>query len=187
MIYVVSGTKKVGVDLNEDLVHSSGFCPGGGNEYRQDFVCPTHGLFAMDHVRSYRRPLRRQPPSANLFVRRTLPSHGLCATDLAGKPARHRSQLVGASPQALPPGLPRAGSSLDSGRCQRNARLAKVRGVRSAVDRSGTNALRARGLGSGTDEYRLCAGLDHARLVPVSISLGLVPFHQVGGENAHSA
>src|SRR5512139_1360309 len=35
-----------------------------------------------------------------------------CATDLPGKPARHRSQFIGASPQALPHGFPGTSAAL---------------------------------------------------------------------------
>jgi hypothetical protein len=53
--------------------------------------------------------------------------------------------------------------------------------------RPGAEAPRPRGSGAGTDEHRLCAGLDRHRPVPVGVSAGLVSFQQVGGEDAHVA
>ena len=41
--------------------------------------------------------------------------------------------------------------------------------------------------GRGSDQHRLCAGLDDHRSVPVGVSVGAFPFDQGGGEDAHAA
>ena len=42
-------------------------------------------------------------------------------------------------------------------------------------------------LGVGPDQYRLRPGLDDHRSVPVGLSVGALPHHQGGGEDAHAA
>ena len=42
-------------------------------------------------------------------------------------------------------------------------------------------------LGFGPDQYRLRPGLDDHRSVPVGLSVGALPHHQGGGEDAHAA
>ena len=42
-------------------------------------------------------------------------------------------------------------------------------------------------LGLGPDQYRLRPGLDDHRSVPVGLSVGALPHHQGGGEDAHAA
>jgi hypothetical protein len=187
MIFAISRTKKDGVDLNIKLVQSSGFCSGDGDAYWQDSVCPTHGFFALDPVHTYRRPLRWQPPGTNFFLCRTVSGDGLCAADLPGKLARHRSLPLGPSAQAVPPGLSGAGSALDAGRCQRIPRLAHLCGICSAPDCASQKTVCPGRPGTGIVEHGLRARFDDHRLVSVRVSLGPVPLHQIGGETAHLA
>ena len=77
--------------------------------------------------------------------------------------------------------------ALDLGRCQRVPRLAHLRRICPATDRTGAEALLPRRLGAGTDQHGLRARLDDHRPVPVGVPLGAVPPHQVGGEDAHLA
>ena len=49
------------------------------------------------------------------------------------------------------------------------------------------NAVRRRRTGVGPDQYRLRPGLDDHRSVPVGLSVGALPHHQGGGEDAHAA
>ena len=89
--------------------------------------------------------------------------------------------------EALPHGLSRTGAAIDAGRCQRDARLAHLRGVRPPADCPGEEALRRRQLGLGVDQHGLCSGLHHHRSVPVAVSVGALSLHQGGGEDAHAA
>ena len=84
-------------------------------------------------------------------------------------------------------GLPPAGPALDAGRCQRKARLAYPCGVGPAAHHPGEDAVRRRRTGVGPDQYRLRPGLDDHRSVPVGLSVGALPHHQGGGEDAHAA
>ena len=75
----------------------------------------------------------------------------------------------------------------DAGRCQRKARLAYPCGVGPAAHHPGEDAVRRRRTGVGPDQYRLRPGLDDHRSVPVGLSVGALPHHQGGGEDAHAA
>ena len=89
--------------------------------------------------------------------------------------------------KTLSHGLPPAGPALDAGRCQRKARLAYPCGVGPAAHHPGEDAVRRRRTGVGPDQYRLRPGLDDHRSVPVGLSVGALPHHQGGGEDAHAA
>ena len=122
-----------------------------------------------------------------LSLRRAIPVHGLRPADLPGKPARHRDLPLGPRIETLSHGLPPAGPALDAGRCQRKARLAYPCGVGPAAHHPGEDAVRRRRTGVGPDQYRLRPGLDDHRSVPVGLSVGALPHHQGGGEDAHAA
>ena len=77
--------------------------------------------------------------------------------------------------------------ALDAGRCQRKARLAYPCGCWPAAHHPGEDAVRRRRTGVGPDQYRLRPGLDDHRSVPVGLSVGALPHHQGGGEDAHAA
>ena len=103
------------------------------------------------------------------------------------KPARHRDLPLGPRIETLSHGLPPAGPALDAGRCQRKARLAYPCGVGPVAHHPGEDAVRRRRTGVGPDQYRLRPGLDDHRSVPVGLSVGALPHHQGGGEDAHAA
>ena len=67
----------------------------------------------MDDIRKDCGALWRGSSGADAVLRRTVSGHGVCATDLAGEPARHRDLPVGPAIEALPHGLPRTGAALD--------------------------------------------------------------------------
>ena len=66
-------------------------------------------------------------------------------------------------------------------------RLAYPCGVGPAAHHPGEDAVRRRRTGVGPDQYRLRPGLDDHRSVPVGLSVGALPHHQGGGEDAHAA
>ena len=122
---------------------------------------------------------------ADAFLRRAIPVHGL-------RPATYRESLrddlpLGPRIETLSHGLPPAAPALDAGRCQRKARLAYPCGVGPAAHHPGEDAVRRRRTGVGPDQYRLRPGLDDHRSVPVGLSVGALPHHQGGGEDAHAA
>src|ERR1700680_3304107 len=139
-----------GVDLNL-IGRYSEFFRGVAREHRQNAFPSTHGFSAVEHLYADCRALRWRRSGANVVLCRAISSDGVRTTDLPGEPARYRSLPVGPSLEALLHGLSRAGPAIDSGRCQRDARLAHLRGVRSPADCGGEEALCQRKLGLGAE------------------------------------
>jgi hypothetical protein len=81
--------------------------------------------------------LSRRLQSQSVFVLGSVFVHGLCSTNLPQEPTRHRKLYEGALRSALPPGLPQPCVSQYTGRCQRRARLAHLRGSGDAPDQKG--------------------------------------------------
>jgi hypothetical protein len=99
------------------------------------------------------------------------PVDGLCAVDLPGEPARHRSVSACPAIQALSSWDPLGGGTKHAGQCQHGARLAHICRLRSESDWHcpapvHRGALRCRFEGIGRR-----AGYDDDRLVPVGVSL----------------
>ena len=116
-----------GVDLNTSamICHLSGLWPGDRcHVHRQDLVCATDGLPALDNIFSHRQALPRRPLRQVAFVCAAFSSDGICSTGLPREFARHRS-LFGRSIQQAPPhGLQSADQACNTRRCQRETRLA---------------------------------------------------------------
>ena len=78
-----------GVDLKLAAISGMLFRGGSAHECRKDDFLATDGLPAMEHVRPACRASSRRPRRANISLHRAIPGHGLCPTDVSGKPARH--------------------------------------------------------------------------------------------------
>jgi hypothetical protein len=143
-----------GVDLNL-IGRYSEFFRGVAREHRQNAFRPTHGFSALEHLYADCCALRWRRSGANAVLCRAIPSDGVRATDLPREPARYRGLPVGSSLEALPHGLSRAGPAIDAGRCQRDARLAHLRGVRPPADCPGEEALCQRKFGLGAEQHGL--------------------------------
>ena len=122
---------------------------------------------------------------AQLTYRESLRDSGF--QEISRWTCKQRDLPLGPRIETLSHGLPPAGPALDAGRCQRKARLAYQCGVGPAAHDPGEDAVRRRRTGVGPDQYRLRPGLDDHRSVPVGLSVGALPHHQGGGEDAHAA
>src|SRR5208282_6298784 len=100
-----------------------------------------HGVHSMDEFQPYRRSIFWQCRSPNYELRRTVSRHGVCAADMARKPARHRSDVGRECEQALCDGLAPQCASFHLGGCERLARLANLVGPRRLAYSSRTQAL----------------------------------------------
>jgi len=104
--------------------------PRGLDVYRKDAVFADHGFLAVENVPSVGRSLRRGLPRSHSALFRTLQDPGVCATDLPGKPARHRSPSLGPVREVVPHRHSLAREAFYLGRCQRASRLAHLRRIR---------------------------------------------------------
>ena len=133
------------------------------------------------HRDRYRGDFHAQPQ-----LRRAVSRHGLCATDLPRKPARHRGLSGGSGQQALPLGLGAAvaRSTLADANEARDWRIyaefaqrliVKARGL--YVDETWASSWRIRSTPS----------TPRPSTVPVAVPVGAVSLHQGGREVAHAA
>src|SRR5271163_2089904 len=96
-----------GVDLNGWRAQClRNFLRRRAHVYRQDVVRAAHGFCAVDDVREDCGAVQRRPSGANTVLRRTIPSHGVCSTDLSREPARYRNLPVGPSVETISLGFP---------------------------------------------------------------------------------
>ena len=175
-----------GVDLNLVGRYSELF-RGVAREHRQDAFRPADGFSALEHFCADCCPLRWRRPGPNALLCRAIPRDGVRATDLSREPARYRGLPIGARVETLSHRFSRAGPTINSGRRQRDARLAHLRGIRSPSDCPSEEALCQRKPGRGAGQHGPCSGFHDHRSVPVAISMGALSLHQGGGEDAHVA
>ena len=114
--------------------------------------------------------VRRFPAPSN-------PVPGLRPADLPGKPAQH----LHASLYHMGFRQPVRRSTLAD---PTKGATGDPCGVGPAAHHPGEDAVRRRRTGVGPDQYRLRPGLDDHRSVPVGLSVGALPHHQGGGDNA---
>src|SRR2546427_11607435 len=109
-----------------DLKRRSGWLGRQGRQTMAHESGP-HRLFAIDQLPSrpgvspLRRALSGRPPAARIFLLGSVSGHGLRATALSGKFARHRGLPAFDAGEASPPGIARHGAALDAGRRERIA------------------------------------------------------------------
>ena len=139
--------------------------------HRQDPFREVDGFSTMDNLFPHCRTLRWRPSGPRASVYRSLSHDGLCANYPPRKPPRHRGGAFGAVGQVVPYGHPLPRATFHAGRRQRTPGLTHLRRVRAAADRAGSQALRRRGVGTGSVEHSVRAGFDHHRSLPVAVSL----------------
>jgi hypothetical protein len=64
---------------------ASGVPPGVSDEHRQNAFRPTDGIPAREDLQPDCCPARWRQPGADAQLRRAIPGHGVCPTDLSGK------------------------------------------------------------------------------------------------------
>lgn len=117
----------------------------------------------MDHIFKYRHQISRQSACSGISLHLALPCDGFCPANNPAAPQRHRGQSIGTVPKPLSHGLPRNLSPVNSGRCQREWRLAHQRRIHAKAHYSGSEALlhteprtrsRQNGLRAGLSDHR---------------------------------
>lgn len=158
-------------------------------ERRQDAFRADYRVRAVDELWSHRRSLRRQHRRSSHDLRETVSRDGVCAADMAPEFARHRGDPWRQREQNLCDGFASQHSSLDTGRCERSARLAHLVGRRCTTDSLRSQALqRNRFARTRLEEHRLRTGRNHDQsLVFEPLRRGSVSQSQGRGQASHLA
>lgn len=154
---------------------------------RQARFLSADGSSSVAYVSLLRSTLPWRPVRQKLSMPGSVSHHGVCATDLSGKPARYRSPPSRSEDQAISHGHTGGYFSKHIGRCQRATRLANLCRLRPVVDQDRSTAICRGGSGPGTRQHDLRTRRFNHRFVPVYFSIGIVPFHQVSRQAAYSA
>jgi len=161
-------------DLNVILYNRRSFSLLGATDEHSTYrLRPDHGLSADARIPKMRPTLPRGLQGQEIFLPRSIPLSGLCPADLQGKSPRYRVLLANDEKSALSHGHPQQRFPEQLGPCQRKARLADLRRLRSRPHRRGSNSLPRRGHWPGSPEHRLCLRLHNDRPVSVAFPLGL--------------
>ena len=138
----------------------------------------------MDYFHADRRPVWRRSPGPG-FPRRAIPVHGLRPADLPGKPGDIETCLSVHASKSI---------TWASATVRRSTLADAKKGANVSMRRWPSRLItQARmlyvdeELGLDLTRYRLRPGLDDHRSVPVGLSVGALPHHQGGGEDAHAA
>ena len=144
----------------------------------------------MDHLpmKSFRKCVQRY--HGNRHVQSfTCLDQFLCmafaSAHLPREPARYRSLSARPSGQALSHGDPWRDVAQHARQRQSAPGLAHLCRVRTGHDSHRSPTVCRRGPGAGARQHRLRAGRVHHRPVPVGLSVGVVPLHQIRRQAAH--
>ena len=166
-------------DLNLSFLRHWDFLPAVSHHvFRPTRVLTTHGSFTPSHVPPLCPALSFQISYQDVFASRSVPLHGLCATDLPRKPARYRNLSACAPSQALSPRHPWQHCPQHNGRRQRIPRLSHLRGFRYESHPDCPQALRQRQLCGRTGSDSLRARYHHHRPMLERLSLGALSSRQ---------
>src|SRR5215469_17529414 len=179
---------RVVIDLNfERPIRSAVSSRRRRHEQWTEPVCTTHQSLAPARVSPVCGTLRWQLPGPELFLLGPISLHGLRAVELPGKSARHCCLPAFARTPVVSSGNPRPDLAQHAGRCQRVARLADLRRLRSGIDWGSTPTLSRRRFGNRARQYCLRAGFDHDRSVYGLVPLGLFHAQTARLEAAYAA
>src|SRR5229473_2004623 len=157
------------------------------HEQWTELVFATHWSLAPARVSPMCATLRRQLSGAEFFLLGPVSRDGVCAAELPGNSAGHRRLPRLVRTPAVSSGNPRPDLAQHAGRCQRVARLADLRRLRSGIDPGSSPTLSRRRLGSRARQHGLRAGFDHHRSVYRLVPLGLFHPQTACPEIAHLA
>ena len=140
----------------------------------------------MDYFHADRRPVWRRSPGPDAFLRRAIPVQAFAQLTYRESLRDIETISVHAS-KLYHMGFrqPVRRSTLADANERRDWRIHAALAQRR--HHPGEDAVRRRRTGVGPDQYRLRPGLDDHRSVPVGLSVGALPHHQGGGEDAHAA
>src|SRR5271157_575500 len=141
-------------------------------ELRENDLFSVNGLYTPIRIPSMRRTIQRQLQGYKLLMLESVSLHGICSTDLPGKPERHSGLSTGNPAQTLSHGHTRKSFPKYAGQCESGAGLANLRRFRSSPDQQGQETLCRRELRDRTGTNSIRPGFHHHRSVFVSFPLG---------------
>jgi len=159
---------------------------GPAYEHRTYHFFTNHGFHSQAPIQSMYPSLSRQLPPADIFVLRSIPVHGLRATDLQRIAPRHRDLSAGDEAKTLPCRLPWPDCQEHSGRRQRKTLMANICRLRPDTHRQGADIIQQRQFRYRPQKCRVRTRLDNNRLVPDLISLGTIPKTQKRRQGAYA-
>jgi len=141
-------------------------------EFRENNFFSGNGLYPHLRISPMRRTIQRQLQGHTLLMLGPVSLHGVCPTDLPGKPERYSSLSPGNPAQTLSHGHTWKSLPKYPGQCQPGAGLANLRRFRSRPDQQGQKTLCRRELRDRIGTHSLCPGFHHHRSVFISFPLG---------------
>ena len=169
-----------------NVAETSGFARRNPHARGKAGIRPTHGSSATAYLQAMCGQIPWALSDTALLSSRPVFVHGLRATDLSRKPARHRDLSARAQRQALSPWNSRRNRPQHLGRRQRDPRLAHLSGFRHQPHPNRPQALCRGQLWRRVETYGLRSGFDDDRSVPGTVSLGALSQTQGCGQTAHA-
>ena len=146
----------------------------GGLNYvcRQARFLSGDGASSAPRLSSMRRSLQWRFQSQRVYLPRPVPLHGLCPTNLPGKPQGYRGLPACPEKQAIPHGNTQCRLPQYTGQREQGSRLAYLRRSCAVIDSDCPQALPRRRFRAGTGKHSLCLRCDDYRSVPLHVPLG---------------
>ncbi len=175
-------------DLNHIPCYSGASAnKGAANEYREKYLCPSHGISSALRIPSVRRTISGQLQGKKFFLSGPVPVHGIRATDLSRESARHRVLFAIDVRAFVSYGHPRPGIAQYAGERKQPARLADVRRLRDDSYPQSARTVCQRIIRYRVGQYGIRLGCDHYRSVSVAFSLGSFSKEQGRDQAAHAS
>lgn len=131
-----------------------------------------YGLNATTNLSSLRVQIQGRFQSKNILMSRSVSMHGFRPDYSSGKSARYRDLSPISKQEAVPYGHPRTSFKVDSSRCQRKARLAHIRRIRTKPYWYSQRIIPRRLVSRRPGRNNICFGRNHDRSLLVSFPMG---------------
>ena len=118
-----------------------------------------YGHHAAPNISPLRGQIRWRFQGKNILMSRSISLHGFCPDHSSRKHSRYRDLPEVLKQKALSHGHPRQGFKINACRCQRKARLAYIRRIRTNPYRHSQRPLSRRFVSRRTGRNSICSGL----------------------------
>lgn len=131
-----------------------------------------YGLHAALNISKLRGQIPRRFQSENVLMSRPVSLHGFCPDHSPRKSTRYRDLPEIPKQKALSHGHSRQGFKINTCRCQRKARLAHLRRIRTNPYRHSQRPLSRRFVSRRTGRNSICSGFNYDRSLFVGVPMG---------------